>query len=1141
MISLIPCYSLEDFSLFRKASEVDEIFSAWSALYHPALIDRFGEAPRWEAAGSPSTGKQRRLVVIPPCAEYLVSRSWIKSAEAEGALVIRHLSDRDAILQEAFQKLEIDPTPRIDQVAPSNAQPSANAETSENAKQAVPYDDAAETFMSAGLGCLLEELLTRKLRYMSNLDQISFNTRLVDASHAHMNGKTEECEKNLQKAFDLLTQSKEYFFPTATKFLELIWVHEEDLKSDLFDALKLRQLRNEFSNLIIPLSVLKTCEKKYPDLLQFIKFEIEAKRVSVIGGDEWEAPFYLMSPLEIIRLLRQGRELYQRILGCAPTLFARQEAGYAQILPQLLKGAGYRAVLARTGDGWTLLDKKTDRTQFRWQGRDGSAIMALCKEPLDASNAEEILQIPDKIGSSYYSDENAALFFEHRPNKASRWMQDLLRMNQYSPVLGRFLSITDFLRETEGSGNTEKFVKDQFKTNFLTRSVKRSRENPVSLWPQRRRLGQTLSALSTLETTIRFFSFRTRKNVQKDAQSAFENFIQSSQCLRNEVENVLRFLDSSLLPPKAPSNEETALQFSTQYQNLEERIQEHLEKASKFLFIPLESTKATKENDDVPPQWDKGFLILNTSSSPQTILWEIKRTIDDVEKYNVAINDFTDFIKEKFTAVSGGQLRIFTEPKSSLTRFSVSIPPGLSLWIPQVSEGTIHFITRSFFEIEEEPVPLFPEDSPSPTQSSNALPSPPAKTKKSLIQKFALKLRGSESNSPSKSDEEEEANRTRELVEYVERHYSPTEVERYYSLKNDYIELRIDPTTGSVRRLTTYKSNAVFTNGVLRQPTLGNRFAWDLAMKLPEELRRLDSRSETDSYYGYTIPAADRFEIISSGPGIGRFLIEGRMMTPTGEIAASFKQTISIRLKSRIVDVDVEIDPQTTPNGSPWDSYYACRFAWKDAFADIRGGVAASLIGTARDYLQAPECVDIRSEDTIGITILSAGLPYYKKVSDSRIDSILIPSGETRRRFRFGVGVDLEDPHLEALSYSDIPPFILGNLPSPRRIATQFLTVADPNISILETTPLIESSAAHSNSSQRDEKLNESFSGFQITLLETHSAETETTLRSLLPIKRVEAVNYLGDVTKETIDVKNGSTIPLKFKPRQMRMLRLYF
>ncbi len=847
-----------------------------------------------------------------------------------------------------------------------------------------------------------------------------------------------------------------------------------------------------------------------------------------------------MSPLEIVRLLRQGRELYQQILGCAPTLFARQEAGYAQILPQHLKGVGYKAVLARTGDGWTLLDKKTDRTQFRWQGRDGSAIMALCKEPLDASNAEELLQIPDKIGSSYYSDENAALFFEHRPNQASRWMEDLLRMNRYSPVLGRFFSIPEFLRETEGSGNAEKFVKDQFKTNFLTRSVKRSRKNPVSLWPQRRRLGQALSALSTFETTIRFFSFKTRKNVQKDAEGAFENFISSSESLKKEIQDVLRLLDASLLSP-AVSDNETSSDFFNRFRDLEGKIQEHLKNASKFLAIPLEVAKTSKENGDAPTQWDSGYLILNASSSRQTILWEIKRTIDDVEKYNAAIDEFTDVVKDKLATLSGVQLRSFSTTESSLTRFAVSIPSGLSLWIPKLSEGIIHFITRPFFEIEEEPIALLVEDSPSPNLPTQALSPKVAKTKKSLIQKFAQKLRGNESNEPSKIGEEEDETRSRKLVEYVERRYSPTNIERYYSLKNDYIELRIDPTTGSVRRLTTYKSNAVFTNGVLRQPTLGNRFAWDLAMKLPEELRRLDSRSETDSYYGYTIPAANRFEIISSGPGIGRLLIEGRMMTPSGEIAASFKQTISIRLKSRIIDVDVEIDPQTTPSGSPWDSYYACRYAWKDALADIRGGVAASLIGTARDYLQAPECVDIRSEDSIGITILSAGLPYYKKVSDSRIDGVFIPSGETGRHFRFGVGVDLEDPHSEALSYSDIPPFILENLPSPRRIATQFLTVGNSNISVLEASPLIETSEVDVNPSQRDAKLNESFAGIQITLLETHSAETETTLRSLLPIKRAEAINYLGDATKEIIDVKNGSVIPLKLKPRQMRMLRLYF
>ena len=208
MISLIPCYSLEDFSIYRKASEVDEIFSAWSALYHPALVAHFGEAPRWEAAGSPSTGKTRRLVVVPPCAEYLVSRSWIKSAEEEGAVVIRHVADRDSILAEAFYKLGIDPRPN------SSVSPSSEKTVESSKFGATPadtsvvspippycYDDDAETFLAVGLCCLLEELLTRKLRYMSNLDQISFNTRILDAAKSHMRGDVEDREKNLQKAF----------------------------------------------------------------------------------------------------------------------------------------------------------------------------------------------------------------------------------------------------------------------------------------------------------------------------------------------------------------------------------------------------------------------------------------------------------------------------------------------------------------------------------------------------------------------------------------------------------------------------------------------------------------------------------------------------------------------------------------------------------------------------------------------------------------------------------------------------------------------------------------------------------------------------------------------------------------------------
>ena len=137
MFSLLPSYSFEDFSLYRKSSEVDAIFSAWSALYHPALVAHFDAAPSWEPAGSPTSGRTPRLVVVPPCAEGILSKSWIKSAEEGGAIFIRDVEDRDEILRVAFEKLGID--------APIG-------------------DEESETFLSLGLCCFIEELLTRKLR-----------------------------------------------------------------------------------------------------------------------------------------------------------------------------------------------------------------------------------------------------------------------------------------------------------------------------------------------------------------------------------------------------------------------------------------------------------------------------------------------------------------------------------------------------------------------------------------------------------------------------------------------------------------------------------------------------------------------------------------------------------------------------------------------------------------------------------------------------------------------------------------------------------------------------------------------------------------------------------------------------------------
>ena len=385
--------------------------------------------------------------------------------------------------------------------------------------------------------------------------------------------------------------------------------------------------------------------------------------------------------------------------------------------------------------------------------------------------------------------------------------------------------------------------------------------------------------------------------------------------------------------------------------------------------------------------------------------------------------------------------------------------------------------------------------------SSNASPHESSEKQKGrFFQRLVSKIRGEVHNTANVNTIENPENDSPVLAEYVVKRYSATEVEKYYRLHNDFFEIRIDPVMGSVRRLTTHDANVRFTDGVLRQPGIGNRLAWDFALKLSDELLKEDHRPEDDSYYGYTTSAVDSIEILASGPAIGRVQIIGRMVAPNGELAGRFTHTISVRLKSKIIEVEVELEPLLLPGSSPWKSYYGCRLAWKDALAEIRGGVAASLIGTMRDYIQAPESVDVRSDDQIGITILSSGIPYFKK---SPTQGLTLSSFQRRNQtsIQICIGMNLEDPHSAALEYLAPDPLRLDGTPCPKRLTSTFLSSSEKNVQIIETHPILSESTTDKDGT---------LTGVRLTLLETHSAKTNAVIRSFLPIDRVESLNRIG-------------------------------
>ena len=126
----------------------------------------------------------------------------------------------------------------------------------------------------------------------------------------------------------------------------------------------------------------------------------------------------------------------------------------------------------------------------------------------------------------------------------------------------------------------------------------------------------------------------------------------------------------------------------------------------------------------------------------------------------------------------------------------------------------------------------------------------------------------------------------------------------------------------------------------------------------------------------------------------------------------------------------------------------------------------------------------------------------------------------------------MEDPHSATLEYLSPDPLRLEGTPCPKRLTSTFLSSSEKNVQIIETHPILSESTTDKDGT---------LTGVRLTLLETHSAKTNAVVRSFLPIDRVESLNRIGTLRKETIEPTNASSISLEFKPRQLRTLNVYF
>ena len=915
---LLPCHSLEDFPVYLEGDEADDLLATWSAPWHPSLLAAAGGTPKWHRADEPPDQLAGRLIFIPKASEPLIPAGWHERAKNEGAVVIRNLPDRGAMVRAAIEK-SLDKPPQVD-------------------------DALTGDFLALGFSFLMVELLTRQMRYMSNLDEVHFTAEALKAAESATGGQAEQAREHLRKCFDVLAEARERFYPVDCYLLDLTLVAATTIGASL---------RGELAgttpiNLLLSGEVLQQMAAHEPSTLEALHHALEQNRAALVGGEFSECELPLLSPEAILRELKAGRETYERHLGRSPKIFGRRRFGLTPVLPQILNRFGFGGAIHFTLDDGKF--PRGDQCRTRWEGIDSSAVDVFARLPLDANKGTSFLSFPSKMGESMDLDHVATVALAHWPGVNRPWYDDLRRASVYAPVFGKFVTVDDYFNETDTAGRLSKFKADQYRAPYLTQSVARGEPDALSHRADRARRDADLEIVQTL-TTLR--------------------------CLiRGEPEHA-----------------------------------------------------ASAESDELEPA--------------------TRRQLD--------------------SAVAGLADALPQDEQAERTAVFVPNPLGFRRHVLVDISGLAHLPA-----VEEHVVAVQQDDS-----RSVAVVEVPA-----MGYAWVESARNAASQRPSR--------RSRSAKD------KPLAEENL--LRNDFFEVSIDPETGGIRGLWPYHER-------------GNRLSQQIALRRPGPAPKPGELwRDPDEQALYSVMAADRIEVTSTGPALGEIQSRGRLLDRDGRRLADFRQTLQVWRRSRVVLLDIELDVAEPPDDDPWNSYYAARFAWSDFGAELRRDVAWSVQTSEAKRIEAPSFVEI-ADASRRTAILSGGLPFHRLVSSRMLDTILVVRGESRRRFRLGIGCDLPNPVQSALEMVCPKLEVLRRAsPSASQRSGWFFHLDATGAVATHWEPLVEE---------------KSVQGFRLRVLETLGRAGRVKLRTFRPVASARQVDLQGNTLAELSLEKDSIVIDL--------------
>ncbi len=466
LISLItfwPCHSLEDFPVHYRANDAESLLVSWTALWHPEFLASAKNIPTWKKVEDAEGEFPGALITIPPPSFRKIPTMQLQRLREQATVIESPTSRRrDVLLPILGERLAY-------------------------------WDEAGRTatcqsFFGLGYSWLQIQLMTRQLRYSSNLDQNEFARHALEAAEAACRGDDGLAKISMASAYDLLLEEKNRYYPVLANLVDLSLLHQssggEPLEKQL--AQPQRQCWLSDAHLLTSLIGGKS------DIKNEVAKHIQAERLEIVGGAERELPTQLLDQASRIRAMRRAKKMMDAAVGTHPKVFARRSPGLDATLPQILHNLGFNGALHLDLYGESVPNASSPL--FSWQSPDGSQISAISGVLLDASAAESFLKLGVAIGEQIDSYHSATIIFAHWPGAYHDLFQDLIAANSFGELFGRFQLASDVFDSYFNPGYGDNFEHDDYRQLFLNKAVAEKQTNPISRYVEYWRIATRLNA-----------------------------------------------------------------------------------------------------------------------------------------------------------------------------------------------------------------------------------------------------------------------------------------------------------------------------------------------------------------------------------------------------------------------------------------------------------------------------------------------------------------------------------------------------------------------------------------------------------------------------------------------------------------------